>query len=344
MCNPDPRRLAEKVVANFARVPILGAEARHPIKEPAMADTVFASALAEDPLAALAATPEGALAVITGVEGPSYRPVGAMMAVLPGGLRIGMLSSGCIDGDVALHAAEALLDKRPRRLRYGAGSPFMDIELPCGGGLDILILPRPDPMVLQRAVAARAGRRPFSLLVKSDGTLAEDQDTLRPTGTEGDAFRLRLTPELRFLVFGRGPEAATFAAFVRSAGWPIEAFSPDPESLAPSGAPVTALPRPVMPDVEVDPWTAIVLFFHDHDWEPAILAGALTTPAFYIGALGSQRARRVRSARMRELGVSEADIARARGPVGLVPSARDPRTLAASVLAEVLAEAQRISL
>lgn len=309
-----------------------------------MADTIFASARAEDPLASLSAAPEGALAIIIHVEGPSYRPVGAMMAVLPGGGRVGMLSSGCIDGDVALHAAEALTDGAPRRLRYGAGSPFMDIELPCGGGLDILILPRPDRAVLARAVAAREARKTISLVVEPDGRLMEEPAGRAATGLEGDRFHLSLTPDLRFLVFGRGPEAATFAAFVRSAGWPIEAFSPDPESLLGSGAVVTALPRPIMPDVAVDPWTAIVLFFHDHDWEPEILKGALTTTAFYIGALGSQRARRVRSARMRELGVSEADIARARGPVGLIPSARDPRTLAASVLAEVLGEAQRIPL
>ncbi|KFI27941.1 xanthine dehydrogenase [Haematobacter massiliensis] len=307
-----------------------------------MADAIFASARAEDPLAALSRVPEGALAIITHVEGPSYRPVGAMMAVSPDGARIGMLSSGCIDGDVALHAAEAMTDNQPRRLRYGAGSPFRDIELPCGGGLDILILPRPDRAVLARAVAAREARKTISLVVEPDGRLMEAPTGGASTGQEGDRFHLCLTPDLRFLVFGRGPEAATFAAFVRSAGWSIEAFSPDPESLLGSGAVVTTLARPTMPDVAVDPWTAIVLFFHDHDWEPEILKGALATDAFYIGALGSQRARRLRSARMRDLGVSEADIARARGPVGLIPSARDPRTLAASVLAEVLGEAQRI--
>ncbi|MEO0752260.1 MAG: XdhC family protein [Pseudomonadota bacterium] len=60
-----------------------------------------------DPLEALLSAPEGAvLAVIAGVEGPSYRPVGAMMAVMSADQRAGTLSSGCIEADIALHALQ----------------------------------------------------------------------------------------------------------------------------------------------------------------------------------------------------------------------------------------------
>ncbi|WP_237562526.1 XdhC family protein, partial [Glutamicibacter soli] len=76
--------------------------------------------------------------------------------------------------------------------------------------------------------------------------------------------------------------------------------------------------------------------FHDHDWEPAILKGALATPGFYIGSQGSQRAAATRRVALAELGVPEDRIARLHGPVGLIRSARDARVLAVSVLAEVL--------
>lgn len=89
----------------------------------------------------------------------------------------------------------------------------------------------------------------------------------------------------------------------------------------------------------MDDRTAVVLFFHDHDWEPPILAGALETEAFYIGAQGSQRARDARLLMLRGMGVSDAACARLHGPVGVIPSARDAGTLAVSVLAEVLAKA-----
>lgn len=92
-------------------------------------------------------------------------------------------------------------------------------------------------------------------------------------------------------------------------------------------------------DFAVDPQTAIVLFFHDHDWEPPILATALATPAFYIGAQGSRVARDSRNVDLEALGIDPAALSRLRGPIGLLRSARDARTLAISVLAEVLSVA-----
>ena len=91
--------------------------------------------------------------------------------------------------------------------------------------------------------------------------------------------------------------------------------------------------------LDADERTAIVLFFHDHDWGPPILAGALQTPAFYIGAQGGRRARKARLEALAAMGVTATECERLRGPVGLIPSARDPSTLAVSVLAEVLARA-----
>ena len=88
-----------------------------------------------DPIHALLDAPGGGvLAIIAGIEGPSCRPMGAMMAVLADGTRRGTLLSGCIEADIALHAAQALSAGTPRLIRYGKGSPYVDIELPCGGG------------------------------------------------------------------------------------------------------------------------------------------------------------------------------------------------------------------
>lgn len=290
---------------------------------------------------------DGVLAVITGTEGPSYRPIGATMAVLADGQRVGTLSSGCIETDIALHALEALKAGRPKRVRYGRGSPFMDIKLPCGGGLEILLLPRPDRAVLTRVAESRHARRPCTLEIAPDtGALGFAEAGETGPGEDG-VFKVRFLPEIRFLVFGKGPEAGTFAALVRSAGYPNLLLSPDAETLAHaarSGCETRHLSTPGFPDcLDVDPHTAIVLFFHDHDWEPPILAGTLATPAFYIGAQGSRLSRATRDLELEAMGHEPETIARLRGPIGLVSSARDARTLAISVLAEVLAEATGVS-
>lgn len=298
---------------------------------------------ARDPVnAVLASDRDAVLAVIAGVEGPSYRPVGAMMAVFDESERTGTLSSGCVETDIGLHALRARAAGRPGLIRYGRGSPFVDIQLPCGGGLDILLLPAPDRAVLRDLAANRAARIPCTLEIDIVNGAMRLVGT-GATGRTGDLLRIRFDPDIRFLVFGKGPEAATFAALVQSAGYPHMLLSPDAETLddgSAAGCATRHLVEQAFPsDLEVDDRTAIVLFFHDHDWEPPILQGALATPAFYIGAQGSQRARDARLMMLEAMDVPRRDLARLRGPVGLIPSARDAGTLAVSVLAEVLATA-----
>ncbi|SDE60248.1 xanthine dehydrogenase accessory factor [Paracoccus isoporae] len=275
---------------------------------------------ADVPLHAIPDDGAFALAVITGVEGPSYRPVGAVMAVDADGRMTGNLSSGCIDRDVALQAVQALEDGRARHLRYGVGSPFRDLELPCGGGLDIAVLPRPDPVRLGRARDLLAGREHAVL--------------------ELGPVTLDIHPGLRFLVFGKGPEASCFAALARSAGYQVELFAPDDDTLH-GPARGERLRTPEWPaDLAVDARTAVTIFFHDHDWEPVLLAAALRSQAFFVGAQGSLRAHRARCAALSDLGVAEELIARLASPFGLIPSARDPRTLAVSVLAQAVEQAR----
>ena len=288
---------------------------------------VFNSAATDPIRAILSAREDSVLAIIAGVEGPSYRPLGATMAVMSDGTRVGTLSSGCIEADIALHAIEALKNNTPRLIRYGAGSPFLDIELPCGGGLDILLVPRPD-------TSALADINSGAMVVRNTGMTARNNTSLA----------VRFDPDIRFLVFGKGPEASTFAALVKSAGYPIFLLSPDEETLQASNrtnCQTRHLKTQAVPnDIDVDDRTVIVLFFHDHDWEPPILHWALQTNAFYIGSQGSLRARNARDLALEKMGVATSDIERLRGPIGLIPSARDAGTLAVSVLAEILAVAK----
>lgn len=295
----------------------------HPdLPRPDAAARVVSLCETELPLAPVLAAERAALALITGVEGPSYRPLGAGMVVSEAGESWGSLSSGCIERDVVIHARAALADGQVRALRYGAGSPFRDLVLPCGGGLDILILPAPDRAALAQAQASLQARRPALLRL---GPLLLD-----------------LQPQLRVLAFGKGPELRLFSALAAAAGYPVESFSPDAETLAglAQGQVLTSKDWPE--GLKADARTAVTLFFHDHDWEPRLLQAALASPALYVGAQGSLRAHQARCAELAALGVPDQATARLAAPFGLIPSVRDPRTLAASVLAQVL-EAARLT-
>lgn len=282
----------------------------------------------------------GALAIVVGIEGPSYRPLGAMMAIFQNGERVGSLSSGCVEADITLHAQQALETQTFRTVKYGKGSPYRDIQLPCGGGLEILIIPQPDVTVLSNIVDAHGQRKTCALVVDSS-TQEIFCDSKGQTGFHGDQFVVELVPEFRFVVFGKGPEAIAFSSLVQSVGYSNLVLSPDEETLARAavtGCPTHHLKIPTIPDhVYIDERTAIVLFFHDHEWEPPIIKAAVTSKAFYIGAQGSRRTSDTRRASLSAMGLNAEDLDRVKGPIGLIPSVRDARTLAVSVLAEVLA-------
>lgn len=283
-----------------------------------------------------------ALAVITDVVGASYRPLGAMMAIFPEQRRVGSLSSGCVEKDIESHAASALAEGTMQRIRYGAGSPFFDIQLPCGGGLEITLVPKPDRDVLAELARRLSGREVACAVLdlERQEISVRDSDGSDVTGWQGQRFNVVIEPELNFLLFGKGTEIVAFAALVSSLRFGCTVLSGDQETLDEAkrcGCTVRALKKPeIPPDLEVDSFTAICLFFHDHDWEPPILAVALDSAAFYIGCQGSERAAASRRDELRNIGVGEDHLGRLRGPIGLIKSAKDARTLSIGVLAEIL--------
>ncbi|MEO8240715.1 MAG: XdhC family protein [bacterium] len=281
---------------------------------------------------------DGVLAVIVETEGTSYRNVGTMMAFRADHRRVGSLSSGCIEDDIADHAGTALATGRARSLRYGLGSPFFDLKLPCGGGLSILLIPNPDRELLRQALALGTGRKSAFLSIGlTDGSLA-----LLPSPTTNNGHLLvELEPELRFWVYGHGIEAIAFASMTHAAGYDVTLFGQD--SLQTDISRLGALPIQTIASFRSyvcptpDSRTAITLFFHDHENEARLLAQFLPTEAFFIGAQGSLRARTRLLDDLRALNVTPEHLTRLCPTFGLIPSCRDPRTLAVSVMAHVLA-------
>jgi xanthine dehydrogenase accessory factor len=283
-----------------------------------------------------------AVAIIVGQHGPAYRPLGAMMAIYDDGRFEGHVSSGCIEADIIAHSENL---KAAKVLTYGSGSPFVDLKLPCGGAMDVLLVPSPDQMPFQQVEATLNARRPSALCFDLGTGAIAVSDALQ-TNVADQQIHIYCPPPLRFLVFGNGFEAQVFAELTQGAGYPVALFSTSSDTIERSQIPRDQrhlMTRSSIPDsTEVDRWTSITLFFHDHDLEEDILKDALTTEAFYIGAQGSLRTQSARLANLTAAGVTGLD--RIRGPIGLIPKSRDAQTLAISVLAEIHAVAGQATL
>lgn len=281
------------------------------------------------------------LVIVCAVEGSSMREAGTVMAVAQDGTFAGSLSGGCIENAVVSEALEALAKNEPRRVRFGAGSPYLDIKLPCGGGVDVHFEPLTGRTELVPACfASLAARRPFSL-VRAGGQVAHEEGWRAPKFDPdcGDwSFGFWPAPVLQIIGHGAGVEALAKLACAYGC-WP-KVYTPDERIIAAikaDGGWVYRLKRADVTDMLTgDAWTANVFLFHDHDWEIDLMARALELPHFYIGAMGGRRAHAFRTEALAARGVSEEAIATIHAPIGLFHSSRDPQTLALSTLAEVI--------
>nr|WP_225444436.1 XdhC family protein [Pseudomarimonas arenosa] len=281
------------------------------------------------------------LVTIVGIEGTSPRRLGAQLVVTEAGEVAGSISGGCLDTSVIERAIACLQLGQSQRIRYGAGSPYIDLTLPCGSGLDLQFdgdIPHP---TLSRITEHIDQRRLINMFWRSANQPPElmiDQDS-EPSPTD-EAVQIRIAPRLRVFVAGNGDNLLAFCRLARASQLEVVALHPDP-ALAPLlielGVESRLLQSPqLLPTLPWDAFSAGFTLFHDHHWELPFLLQALDSHALMIGAMGSQRAQANRLEQLRVHGASEAALQRLRGPIGLLPRARDPEELAVSVLGELM--------
>lgn len=294
----------------------------------------------EHALQALQAHRQVALATIVGLAGPFSRPLGAQLSILESGSFVGSISGGCLETALAEEAKAALEASGNRMLRYGEGSPFIDVRLPCGGSLDIFVDAHPDQAALEDAVRFGRSRRTFFLDVdtRSSGSAI----TFGP-GESGDpacgVYRRVYRPVTRIVLAGRGWEIVALSQLASEVGHEVCVLSQEAATLEycrPFADQLIPLRTPAQsPEFQLDEYSAFVCLFHEHEWEVALLERVLASDAFYVGALGSRETSAKRITALRERGVAADSIERLHGPIGLF-HAQSPRALAVSALAEIM--------
>ena len=100
---------------------------------------------------------------------------------------------------------------------------------------------------------------------------------------------------------------------------------------------VTEWPHLYLERTSVDARTVLCVLTHDAKFDVPLLKLALRLPVAYVGAMGSRRTHLDRNERLREVGVTELELARLRSPIGLDLGARTPEETAVSIAAEIIA-------
>ncbi|MBT1091007.1 XdhC family protein [Streptomyces sp. Tu102] len=100
---------------------------------------------------------------------------------------------------------------------------------------------------------------------------------------------------------------------------------------------VVEWPHKYLERTEVDARTVLCVLTHDAKFDVPLLRSALRLPVAYVGAMGSRRTHLDRNERLRQVGVTELELARLRSPIGLDLGARTPEETALSIASEIVA-------
>ncbi|MGM0346931.1 MULTISPECIES: XdhC family protein [Streptomyces] len=188
-----------------------------------------------------------------------------------------------------------------------------------------------------------------AVVERAQGLLAQGSTGVVRVGRAGEerrddvaVFVESFAPPPRMLVFGAIDFASAVARIGKFLGYHVTVCDarpvfatrrrfPDADEL------VVDWPHRYLESTEVDENTVICVLTHDPKFDVPLLERALRTPARYIGAMGSRRTHEDRLRRLREEGMTEAELSRLSAPIGLDLGARTPEETAVAIMAEVIA-------
>ena len=285
------------------------------------------------------------LVTVVKTWGSSPRPEGAMLAVRDDGLVAGSVSGGCIEDDIVERTRrEGMTATRCEAVKYGVSADeARRFGLPCGGTIQLVL----EPLTRESGMRTLLREIEAGHLVQRRLDLESGHATLHPaSATDGLAFdgRTLVTvhgPRYRMLVIGASQLSKYLAQIAVGLDYQVTVCDPREEYMETWDIPGVTLVR-TMPDdtvvaMQLDERCAVVALTHDPKLDDLALMEALKSPAFYVGALGSRANNTKRRERLREFDVSDAQIARLHGPIGLYIGSRTPPEIAISILAEITA-------
>jgi xanthine dehydrogenase accessory factor len=298
----------------------------------------------------------GALATVARVRGSTPVPAGTKMLVGAEGRLIGSVGGGCVEAEVIGAALEAQTRRQPTLLTHHLNADLAgDLGLSCGGTVDIFVEPlvaeESYVSVLDAAATAESGLVRTATEWRSGGGPVKTFEPLAPGRVTNAAATLtrdgrfveeRLTQAPRVFVFGAGHVGAAIAHAAAAAGFRVvviddRAEYADPTRFADAVGVLSADVEGALARYPLTMADAVVIATRGHRNDAVILERIATSPAGYVGLLGSRRKKAVVTKGLTAAGVPAQDLKRVRVPVGLPIGAVTPEEIAVSVVAELIA-------
>src|SRR5512140_3976493 len=292
------------------------------------------------------------LVTVVKTWGSSPRPPGAMLAVRDDGLVEGSVSGGCIEDEIVGRIRhDGFTATRCDVVTYGVSADeARRFGLPCGGTIQLVL----EPLAAGSGIDALLAEISAGRLVARRLDTATGTTELAPaSAAAGLAFDGRVLttihgPRSRLLVIGASQLSKYLAQIAVGLDYQVTICDPREEYSETWDVPGVTLVR-TMPDdtvqaMQLDERCAVVALTHDPKLDDLALMEALKSPAFYVGALGSRANNLKRRDRLSQFDLSDEQIARLHGPIGLYIGSRTPPEIAVSILAEITAVKNGVAL
>jgi xanthine dehydrogenase accessory factor len=285
------------------------------------------------------------LATVVETWGSAPRPAGALLAVRDDGQVAGSVSGGCVEDDLIERIRKReLAGDKPELTVYGISKEeAARFGLPCGGQLRIVLEPVTSTQWLHELLQ-RVGQRELVSreLDMQTGVVrlvaASRSDTM---SFDGRTLRTVHGPRWRLLIIGAGQISHYLAQMALALDYSIVVCDPREEYADTWSVPgcdfTRGMPDDVIAELDLDSHSAVVAVTHDPKLDDLALIEALKSPAFYVGALGSRLNTAKRKQRLAGFDLSQAELDRLHGPVGLRIGSKTPPEIAVSILAEMTA-------
>ena len=277
--------------------------------------------------------------------GSAPRPVGALVVIRDDGQVVGSVSGGCVEDDLIekVRAGNVAKDK-PQLITYGVtNEEATRWGLPCGGTLELVMEPVTEKSAFGELLGIISKQQLVSRRLEMDSgrvtmTSGSWQDVLT---FDGKLLTTVHGPRWRVILIGAGQLTRYLAEMARMLDYHVLVI--DPRSEYADGWDLAnvqldrGMPDDVLAAANLDGHSAVIALTHDPKIDDLALMEALKSPAFYVGAIGSKKNNDTRRLRLKEFDLSEGEIARLRGPVGLYIGSKTPPEIAVAILAEMTA-------
>jgi xanthine/CO dehydrogenase XdhC/CoxF family maturation factor len=308
------------------------------------------------------------LCTVIRTGGSTYAKPGAQMLIAADGEYAGLLSGGCLEGDLREHAREVTATGKARIVSYDMRSStdqLFGLGAGCEGAMDVLLTrvtaaDRWQPLEYMAACAIQGRSCRLALVtVSGDGAIplghtiigdgppsplraameSAAGNSLAPLARPGvELFVVEIPPPPHLLLAGGGPDARPVAVLANFMGWKVSvadhrAAYLDAARFPPDTRLVAVHPAELARSLRLDAFSAAIVMSHHLDSDLHYLRGLADSQVPYVGLLGPA-ARRERL--LHDLGDHAAKLrTRLRAPVGLDIGGRSPEAIALSIVGEV---------